>query len=115
MSYKQKMSHFLYDEEIKLSQVLAGQNHKMLKSVNLIVDKTEGAMWWNEFMAFNWSLHSVKSVCWWIDIKPLNIETNVNTVYVFKFLFFLKDNLPLETYIKETCEATLISMRQQWI
>jgi len=44
MSYKQKMSHFLYDEEIKLSQVLAGQNHKMLKSVNLIVDKTEGAM-----------------------------------------------------------------------
>jgi len=38
------MSHFLYDEEITLSQVLAGQNLKMLKSVNLIVEKTEGAM-----------------------------------------------------------------------
>jgi len=38
------MSHFLYDEERILSQVLAGQNLKMLKSVILIVDKTEGAM-----------------------------------------------------------------------
>lgn len=36
------MSQFLYDEEITLSQVLAGQNLKLLKSAHLIVDKTEG-------------------------------------------------------------------------